>query len=159
MKSSLGSIHQRDTKLQPWRHFEFPPAATDRTSTMGVEEMPTLNSQIMSWLLSPKMKRIGPLNESLPKQGGLLPTKREVDLSPYSPPSRSGSGGGKTAWALSLPGSTRLFRSLAVQINAWDLHYPTRWNVNSWKPEEREKAFGIQPGSKAISWKKLASVP
>lgn len=79
----------------------------------------------------PKDERTGPLNESRPRRGSLLRTKRAVDLSPYPPPPRSGSGAGKTAGALSLPGSTPLVRALAVQTDAWDLLHPTGWNVNS----------------------------
>lgn len=75
----LGGIRQQDTELQPWRHSEFLPAATERTLTMGVGEVSILNSQIMTWLLSPKMRRTDPLNESLPRWGSLLPTKREAD--------------------------------------------------------------------------------
>lgn len=75
MKSSLGSTHPQDTKLQPGGIPSFLQQLQTEPQPRGWEEMPTLDSQIMSWLLSPKMKRTGPLNESLPKRGSLLPTE------------------------------------------------------------------------------------
>lgn len=93
----LGGCPSAGYKAQSLGHFEFFPVSRVRTLTMGVEAVSSSNSQMMSWLLCPKMGRIDPLMEALPEWEAASSHGGKQILGRYSPPATA------DTWLLSTP--------------------------------------------------------